>query len=93
MKSKDQQLLEEAYVMIRESYVPYSGHKEDYILVDDLSDSVNKLRQSILNGKGVVVKHIAYRSDLQERGEKVSDHELYLFDQPTDFTQPALILH
>ena len=92
MKTKDQQLLEEAYLMILESHVPFTGSEEDIVYVDDLSDNVEKIRQAVHNGRGVVLKHVAHRDDLQEMGANVSDRSYYLFDKATDFTHPALIL-
>lgn len=93
MKSKDQQLLEEAYQLILESHVPFTGSEEDIIYVDDLSGNVEKLRQAVHDGRGVVLKHVAHKDDLQEMGVNVSVSTYYLFDRATDFTQPALILH
>ena len=93
MKSKDQQLLEEAYQLILESHVPFSGSEEDIVYIDDLSGNVEKIRQAAHDGRKIVLKHVAHRDDLQEMGVNVSDSTYYLFDRPTDFTQPALILH
>lgn len=92
MKSKDQQLLEEAYKLILESHVPFLGSEEDIVYVDDLSGNVEKIRQAAHDRRKVVLKHVAHRDDLQEMGLNVSNSTYYLFDRATDFTQPALIL-
>lgn len=92
MKSKDQILLEQAYKLVLESHTPFTGSEEDLVYVDDLSGNVEKIRQAVHNGRRIVLKHLAHKDDLQEMGANVSDSTYYVFDRPTDFTQPAFIL-
>ena len=96
MKSKDQQLLEEAYKktsLFTESHMtPYHGSNENLIWIEDLESQVGRLKQEIENGNNVVLKHAAFREDLQEMGMKVEDAQTYLFDRGTDFTQPVFVV-
>lgn len=95
MKNKDTQLLEEAYkktTLVTESHMPYSGSAEDLVWVGDLESQVGRLKQAIENGKNVLLKHAAFKEDLQEMGMEVGEAQTYLFDRGTDFTQPVFVL-
>jgi hypothetical protein len=96
MKSKFQTLIEEAYKntrLVTESHMtPYNGSVENLIWVADLEAQVGRLTQEIENGNNVVLKHAAFREDLQEMGMKVEDAQTYLFDRGTYFTQPVFVV-
>jgi hypothetical protein len=95
MKSKDQQLLEEAYTKINESeeqnFSYYSGPSEDIVFLDDL-DIDNLKRKVTQEGKHFKTAYVATREQAVNYGYPAEPgHEYYVFYDQQDFTAPALI--
>jgi hypothetical protein len=95
MKSKDQQLLEEAYTKINESsdqeYSYYSGPAEDILFLDDMEDCSN-LKRKMEEGKTFKTVFVASKADAVNYGyPDEGGHEYYVFYTPQDFTHAALI--
>jgi len=96
MKSKDQQLLEEAYRTINESpeqeFSYYSGPVEDIIFLDDMVDGSN-LKRKVQEGKRFKTAYVANRKDAVNYGyPDEAGHDYYVFYTPQeDFARPALI--
>jgi hypothetical protein len=95
MKSRDQILLEEAYgktnTTTDQEFSYYSGPREDIMFVDDL-DSPNLKRKMLQEGKMFKTVHLAPRDEAVNYGyPDVKSHEFYVFYEPQDFTEPALI--
>lgn len=83
--------------MIKENldqrYEVYEGSEEDIIYIADLDQAVNDLQQRIMDGAHCELKHVAFAEDLNEMGMNATvGDDIYLLDDPTDFTQPAFIL-
>ena len=97
MKSKDQQLLEEAYkkTIVNEEHSDqefsyYSGPAEDVMFLDDMDPS--NLKRKMEEGKTFKTAYVAKREDAATFGYKPEPgHEYYVFYTPQDFTHPALI--
>jgi hypothetical protein len=95
MKTKDQQLLEEAYNSINESpeqeFSYYSGPAEDIMFLDDLQD-VSNLKRKVQEGNHFKTAFVALKKDAVNYGyPDESGHEYYIFYTPQDFAHPALI--
>jgi len=97
MKSKDQQLLEEAYTKTKineeqeQEFSYYTGPAEDVMFLDDMED-VSNLKRRIQEGKRFKTAFVASRADAVNYGyPDQSGHEYYIFYAPQDFAQPALI--
>jgi hypothetical protein len=96
MKSKDQQLLEEAYKAINESpeqdFSYYSGPTEDIMFLDDMNDCSN-LKRKMEEGKSFKTAYVAKREDAANFGyPSEAGHDYYVFYTPQeDFARPALI--
>jgi hypothetical protein len=76
-------------------YEVFEGSEEDLIYIEDLDSQYSRLQQRIMDGSKCTLKHIAFAEDLGEMGMSTTDMgdlDIYLFDEPTDFTQPAFIL-
>jgi len=95
MKSKDQQLLEEAYSKINEeenqNFSYYSGPSEDVMFLADLN--VDELKRKVeQEGKQFKTAYVAYKKDAVNYGyPDEPGHEYYVFYDKQDFVQSALI--
>jgi hypothetical protein len=96
MKSKDQQLLEEAYEKMNvtsddKEFSYYSGPEEDIMYIDDLNPAQLK-RKMLQEDKRFKTVFVAYRKDAVNYGyPDVPSHAYYVFYTPQDFAHPALI--
>jgi hypothetical protein len=95
MKSKDQQLLEEAYEKMNvtsddKEFSYYSGPAEDIMFLADM-DAPN-LARKVEEGKQFKTAFVAYKKDAVKYGgyPDVSGH-YYVFYSPQDFAHAALI--
>lgn len=70
---------------------PYNGPYDLVIWLSDLDSQVEKLRQAVQEGTNFRTAHCALKQDLEEMGIPTGNAEVYIFSQPTDFTQAALI--
>lgn len=74
-------------------YEIYEGSDEDIIYIHDLDSQCSRLQQRIIDGAQCVLKHVARAEDLEEMGMNATvGDDIYLLDDPTDFTQPAFVL-
>ena len=95
MKSKDQQLLEEAYEKMNvasdeQEFSYYSGPAEDVMFLKDL-DAPN-LRRKVEEGKRFKTAFIASKKEAVNYGyPDVAGHDYYVFYSPQDFAHAALI--
>ena len=95
MKTKDQQLLEEAYEKTNvtsddQEFSYYSGPAEDVMFLSDMDAS--NLARKVEGGKRFKTAFVAYKKDAVNYGyPDVSGHDYYVFYSPQDFASAALI--
>jgi hypothetical protein len=94
MKSKDQQLLEEAYTKINEQeeqgFSYYSGPSEDVMFLEDLD--VDNFKRKVQEGQHFKTAYVAHKADAVNYGyPDEGAHEFYVFYDKQDFAHPALI--
>jgi hypothetical protein len=95
MKSKDQQLLEEAYGKMNvtsddKEFSYYSGPAEDIMFLADM-DAPN-LARKVQEGKQFKTAFVAHKKDAVNYGyPDGSGHDYYIFYSPQDFAHAALI--